>query len=60
MMPKIAMAISPPYLKSEKVLGLAVPRIGRTHLYEKPNKVNYDKHLFARLKGLRKSTLDAE
>jgi ATP-dependent DNA helicase RecQ len=44
-----------PYLKSEKVLGLAVPRIGRTHLYEKPNKVNYDKHLFARLKGLRKS-----
>jgi len=44
-----------PYLKSEKILDLAVPRIGRTHLYEKPNKVNYDKHLFARLKGLRKS-----
>ncbi len=44
-----------PYLKSEKVLDLAVPRIGRTHLYEKPAKVNYDKHLFARLKGLRKS-----
>ncbi|MBU2918262.1 DNA helicase RecQ [Psychrosphaera sp. F3M07] len=46
---------SRPYLKSEKVLHLAVPRIGRTHLYEKPNKVNYDKHLFARLKGLRKA-----
>ncbi|NVK23712.1 MAG: DNA helicase RecQ [Gammaproteobacteria bacterium] len=44
-----------PYLKSEEVLQLAVPRIGQTHLYDQPIKVNYDKRLFARLKGLRKA-----
>mgnify|MGYP000394664154 CR=1 FL=1 len=44
-----------PYLKGEEVLQLAVPRIGRTHLYEQPIKTNYDKRLFARLKGLRRA-----
>lgn len=44
-----------PYLKGEDALFLAVPRIGRTHLYEQPIKTNYDKRLFARLKGLRRA-----
>lgn len=44
-----------PYLKSEQVLSLAVPRLGTKHLYDKPVKLNYDKRLFARLKGLRKT-----
>lgn len=44
-----------PYLKGELELNLAVPRIGQKHLYEQPTKVNYDKYLFAKLKGLRKS-----
>lgn len=44
-----------PYLKGEQVLTMAVPRFGRKHLYEQPVKVNYDKRLFARLKGLRKA-----
>ena len=47
-----------PYLKGEEVLQLAVPRIGRTHLYEQPVKTNYDKRLFARLKGLRRAVAE--
>lgn len=46
------------YLKGEEVLQLAVPRIGRTHLYEQPIKTNYDKRLFARLKGLRRAVAE--
>ena len=44
-----------PYLKGEEILQLAVPRIGQKSIYEQPVKVNYDKRLFARLKGLRKA-----
>ena len=47
-----------PYLKGEDILQLAVPRIGRTHLYEQPVKTNYDKRLFARLKGLRRAVAE--
>lgn len=46
------------YLKGEEILQLAVPRIGRTHLYEQPIKTNYDKRLFARLKGLRRAVAE--
>lgn len=46
---------SRPFLKAEQVLSLAVPRLGTKHLYDQPIKVNYDKRLFARLKGLRKA-----
>ena len=46
---------SRPYLKGEQVLSLAVPRLGNKHIYEQSVKVNYDKRLFARLKGLRKA-----
>lgn len=49
---------SRPYLKGEEILQLAVPRIGQKHLYDQPVKVNYDKRLFARLKGLRKAIAD--
>ncbi len=47
-----------PYLKGDEILQLAVPRIGRTHLYEQPVKTNYDKRLFARLKGLRRAVAE--
>jgi len=46
---------SRPYLKGEQALSLAVPRLGSKHIYEQTVKVNYDKRLFARLKGLRKA-----
>lgn len=44
-----------PVLKGEEPLQLAVPRLGSKHVYEQTIKVNYDKKLFARLKGLRRA-----
>lgn len=44
-----------PVLRSESTLQLAVPRLNTKKLFEKSAPVNYDKRLFARLKGLRKS-----
>lgn len=44
-----------PVLKSELGLELAVPRLGSAKLHEAPVRVNYDKKLFARLKGLRRA-----
>jgi len=44
-----------PVLKGDEDLSLAVPRLGSKHIYEQTIKVNYDKRLFARLKGLRKA-----
>jgi len=44
-----------PVLKGLEPLALAVPRIGSRAVYEQTVKVNYDKKLFARLKGLRRA-----
>lgn len=49
-----------PYLRSEDILNLAVPRIGTKQNSKKPAtvEINYDKALFAKLKALRKTLAD--
>lgn len=47
-----------PILRGETELQLAVPRLNTKKLFEKSAPVNYDKKLFARLKGLRKTLAD--
>lgn len=44
-----------PVLRGETSLQLAVPRLNTKKLFEQAAPVNYDKRLFARLKGLRKA-----